>query len=471
MHVNSADKLLFFALLLLLLCLPLPMGSNRTWAWALMEIGVQLLSLAWLMLAAMRKASVTLAWRRAWPAILVFQLWLLYLCLQIVPLPQSWIQYLSPHAFDAYMALPESAKPLYGYTLSLDPWATESFLLRSWAYFLLFCLVLLLVRTVSRIKLLMMVLVFSGVFQALFGSFMVLSGVEYLLFESKEGFLGKATGTFVNRNHLAGYLNICLALGIGLLVAGGGDARAVHWRQSVRNGLRFLLSGKMRLRIFLVFMAIGLVMTHSRMGNAAFFSSLLITGGIWLFIRRQRPKRGAIIVLGSILVLDMLVMGHWFGLDKVVERLQNTTAQSETRDEVVRDSIQYARDFWLTGSGAGGFYSTYPKYMGEGVRASYRYAHNDYLQFFLETGLIGVVLMGYLSLISLYCAFKAMVVRTHRMLRAAAFASFMGTLAILIHSSVDFNLQIPSNATLYVVMLAMAWLSLMFPRNKPDVSD
>jgi O-antigen ligase len=471
MHAGSADKSLFYGLLLLLLCLPLPMGSNRTWAWAFMEIGVQVLAFVWLLLAALQKTSVTLAWRKAWPAIVVFLLWLLYVLLQIVPLPLSWISYLSPHAFGVYTNLPDSAESLHGYTLSLDSWATRSFLLRSWAYFLLFCLVLLLVRTVSRIKILVISLVISGVFQALFGSFMVLSGVEYLLFESKEGFLGKATGTFVNRNHLAGYLNMCLALGIGLLVTGGGDNQAIHWKQSVRNVLRFLLSGKMRLRLFLVFMAIGLVMTHSRMGNSAFFVSLTVTGVVWLFLRRKKPSRNTMLVLASILVLDMLVMGHWFGLGKVVERLQHTSTQTETRDDVVKDSIPYVKDFWLTGSGAGSFYSTYPKYTSEGVRAYYRYAHNDYLQFLVETGVIGLVLMGVLSLASLYCAIKAMATRSHPNLRAAAFASFMGILAILIHSSVDFNLQIPSNAAMYIVLLALAWLAIGFPGNRSSGAE
>ena len=40
----------------------------------------------------------------------------------------------------------------------------------------------------------------------------------------------------------------------------------------------------------------------------------------------------------------------------------------------------------------------------------------------------------------------------------------MGITAILIHSSVDFNLQIPANAMLFMVLLAFAWLSLYMDR-------
>ncbi len=461
MRGKSHDKILFYAFLLLLLWLPLPMGSNRTWAWAFMGIAVQLLAMAWLVLALLGRSSLTTAFRRAWPVLLMFLLWLAWLVLQIAPLPPAAIEFLSPAAADLYRSLPDDA----GWrTLSLDPWASRSFLLRSWSYFLLFVLTLLLVRTTGRIKTLVFVLILSGVFQALFGNFMVLSGVERLLFEAKEGFIGRTTGTFTNRNHLAGYLNMCLALGIGWLVAGGRSKVTTHWKQQVRNLLSFLLSEKMRLRIFLVFMAIALVMTHSRMGNTAFFSSLLITGGIWLFLRRRRPNRGAVIVLVSILALDVLVMGHWFGLEKVVQRLQETSAERETRDDVVRESLPYARDFWLTGSGAGSFYSTFPKYMEEGSVLPYRYAHNDFLQFFLETGAVGFLLAAALALSGFHAAWRVMATRSHHYLRSLGYGSFMGMLALMIHSSTDFNLQIPSNAALFVVLLALAWLAHGFPR-------
>ncbi len=446
-------------MLFLVLWLPLPMGSNRTWAWSLMEMAVQLLAMAWLILALRGRVSITPAFRRARPALFLFLLWLIYLVLQITPLPLAWIEALSPGAAGIYHMLPEQGYSTDGYTLSLDRWASHSFLLKSWAYFLLFCLMLLLVRTTPRIKILVFALVLSGVFQALFGSFMVLSGVERLLFDGKEGFIGNATGTFVNRNHLAGYLNMCLAMGIGWLVAGGRENKITHWKQRIRNWLSFLLSGKMRLRIFLVFMAIALVMTHSRMGNTAFFSSLLIAAVVWLFMRRQRPKRSALLVLLSILLLDIFILGHWFGLDKVMDRLQNTSVQIETRDDVVKESMAYAKAYWATGSGAGSFYSTYPGFMGEGSKLSYRYAHNDYLQFILEVGVVGILLVSLLVLSAVYCALRAMATRNHPYLRSLGFGSFMGMLAILIHSSVDFNLQIPSNAALFVILLALAWIA------------
>ncbi len=83
---------------------------------------------------------------------------------------------------------------------------------------------------------------------------MTLSGVEYGFFMEKEHYRGVATGTFVNRNHLAGYLEMALALGIGLLMADLGGKKALNWRQRLRGFAESLLSSKIRLRVFLAVM-------------------------------------------------------------------------------------------------------------------------------------------------------------------------------------------------------------------------
>jgi hypothetical protein len=47
-----------------------------------------------------------------------------------------------------------------------------------------------------------------------------------------------------------------------------------------------------------------------------------------------------------------------------------------------------------------------------------------------------------------------------------AFASVMGIIALLIHSTVDFNLQIPANAATFMVILALAWIALSLERKE-----
>jgi uncharacterized membrane protein len=197
------------------------------------------------------------------------------------------------------------------------------------------------------------VLVFSGTLQAIYGSLMVLSGLEYGFFIKKFIGQGVGTGTFINRNHLAGYLNICLAVGIGLMIAKLGGEATHTWRQWLRSVARLLLGEKARLRIYLIIMVIALVLTRSRMGNTAFFAGTLIVGTLGLLLMRNAP-RSTMLFLASVIALDLLIVGTWFGVDQVAQRIQQTEVTSnaenvlptEDRDEVSQTSLALARDYF-----------------------------------------------------------------------------------------------------------------------------
>jgi hypothetical protein len=45
------------------------------------------------------------------------------------------------------------------------------------------------------------------------------------------------------------------------------------------------------------------------------------------------------------------------------------------------------------------------------------------------------------------------------MMRGMACGILMAIVAILLHTAIDFNLQIPANAATFVVILAMAWVA------------
>ncbi|WBA82593.1 hypothetical protein [Endozoicomonas sp. GU-1] len=66
-------------------------------------------------------------------------------------------------------------------------------------------------------------------------------------------------------------------------------------------------------------------------------------------------------------------------------------------------------------------------------------------------------------LASAWHAIATMRQRRNRMMIGMGFTAFMGILTIMIHSSMDFNLQIPSNAAYFVVMMALALLARYMP--------
>jgi putative inorganic carbon (HCO3(-)) transporter len=468
---NSAS--LYLGLLVLLVLAPLPKGSVPTWAWTLLVVALCLLSTGWVLLWLRGRCELTPAFRHARWALLALLLWCLWVGLQLVALPAGLVQSLSPKAHETHglaaaaLGLPLPAR----LTLSLDPHATLDFLLKSVAWSAAFALTLLLVNCHRRLELLLQTLVICGMLQALYGSVMVLSGLEYGFLSKKAFNLGLATGTYVNRNHLAGYLNLCLAAGIGLMIARlGGDA--VHtWRQRLRSIARLLLGEKARLRIYLIVMVIGLVLTRSRMGNTAFFAGTLIVGALGLLLMRGAP-RSTMLFLASLVVLDVLIVGTWFGVDQVAQRIQATEVTTnaenvlptEDRDEVSRAALPYLKDFMLTGSGGGSFYVVFPRYHNDKLNGFYDFAHNDYVQIAAETGVMGLLLCGAVVLGALWQALRSMRLRRDSLMRGTAFGVTMAICWLLIHSSVDFNLQMPATSFTTAVILALAWIAASLRR-------
>lgn len=455
-NFKSHDRLIYIGFLVLIAWLPLPLGSNRPWAWAVMEVWVYVLAILWLLAFLFHKVRITGTFKSAKAVIVLLFLWLIWILIQITPLPVSWVAILSPMEASHYEIIPAAATDLV--TLSVDPHATKAGFLKSLAYVLIFCLTLLLIRRRRRVRQLAYVLIFSALYQAVYGSLISLSGVEYAFFVDDVGTFDLATGTFVNRNHFAGYLVMCLSVGIGIMISSLDTGSGYTWKQHLRNILRLTLSAKLRLRLYLVIMVIALVLTHSRMGNTAFFSSLIIAGGLGLILSHH-ATRSTIILLTSLIIIDILIVGTWFGVEKVVKRIEETRLVTETRDEVDIYAIEQWTDYKWKGSGLGSFYTVFPKYRKQDVAGYYDHAHNDYFEFGTETGIIGLTLLGLVVLLSLSVSIFAQYKRKDPLMRGLSFASIMGITAILIHSTVDFNLQIPSNAATFMLLLAFAWIS------------
>jgi len=144
-----------------------------------------------------------------------------------------------------------------------------------------------------------------------------------------------------------------------------------------------------------------------------------------------------------------------------VQRIENTTEQSEDRDEVARYTLDMWKDYPVLGAGLGSFQVVFPRYSREATSTGlYTHAHNDYLQLAAETGVIGIALLGLMVLMSFIAALRAQYLRQDPVMRGISFAAIMGTIALMMHSAVDFSLHMPANALTFMVLLGFGWLSL-----------
>ena len=208
-------------------------------------------------------------------------------------------------------------------------------------------------------------------------------------------------------------------------------------------------------------MVIALVLSRSRMGNISFFASLLGAGAIGLLLAK-RATRSMVILLASLVAGDVFFVGTYFGTQRVIERIAQTDMQTEDRGEVAVWTLNMWKDYPVFGSGLGSFPVVYPRYAGQKAYWTYTHAHNDYLEFGAETGAVGLALLASIVLLSLAAALRAQYLRRDPLMRGLSFAAIMGIGSLLLHSFVDFSLQIPANALTFMLLLAFAWISLRY---------
>ncbi|MGH8507086.1 MAG: O-antigen ligase family protein [Stenotrophobium sp.] len=451
-----ADRILFAALLLLLLWLPLPWGSNRPWAEAVFGILVGLLGVAYLLTQIFARGDAAFSPQTyVWP-LLLWLVWLVWVALQMVPMDFARLQALSPAAARFYAsAFPVSHAQLF-WPLSVFPNLTWHRWLLSLGYFSLYVLTLGLARDRNRLQTLANTLVMSALFQAVYGGVMVLSRVEYGFFEHKTAYLGLATGTFVNRNHLAGYLELGAAIALGLILADLRVADLGNWKKRARYFLQFLFSTRLRIRVVLAVIVVGLVLTRSRGGNLAFFGALVVAAPIYIFLKERRLFLKSLVLFISLLAVDVWIVSGWFGLDKVVTRVEQTHTETEVRSYAFAAYPALIEKYKQTGSGLGTFATVFAPAQPANSWGYFDHAHNDYAEFLIETGVPGALILLVLVGITSLHALRVILRRNDRLRVGMCFAFLMGTAELAAHSFTDFNLQIPANAATYVVMMAMA---------------
>lgn len=323
--------------------------------------------------------------KKAWAVILLFTLVIVWQIVQLIPLDRETLAILSPERALYYWPI----SPPQKLSISFSELPTIRNILLSSAYLMIFLLTIGLLNSTKRLSYFLYTLVVLGSLQAIYGSTSVLSGYNSVLgFEKPETYAGHATGTFFNYNHYANLLTICASATIGLLLSGHNQPITNQWKQRIRELIKILLDKKLVFRIALTLMVIAIVLSKSRMGNSAFFFSLMTGGMIWLSLSGKLNK-GFLGLFISMLVIDVFIISHWFGLLQLLERFETTELDLENRTLATPYLIAMFNDFKLTGVGSGQFEFVFPLYNQMNTDKFYNEAHNDYLQFLIELGIIG----------------------------------------------------------------------------------
>jgi len=265
------------------------------------------------------------------------------------------------------------------------------------------------------------------------------------------------SGTYVNRNHYAGLLELGLPLTLTAAIAlwsGSGErARSRHHRHSrAERGLGSALKAGALLLATACLLA-GVVTSLSRMGFMTTLVSVATVSIGWLLSRRQQGRRQTwmwSIPLVLPLAIVLLIATNGMVL-RFADSANNGDISADGRMQIWRETLRLISAYPWTGAGLGTFeHALYPFRVALSTSAV-DYAHNDYLQILSELGIVGLALTLALAAVIAWRAATAAFQRgPSAWLGMGLLASL---LALALHSLVDFNLYVPANA------LALAWLA------------
>lgn len=280
------------------------------------------------------------------------------------------------------------------------------------------------------------------IYGAALASFALIQGIAsngklYWLRQPRMG--GWIYGPYVNHNHYAGLMEMLVPIPLVLSLSHLASARS-----------RNLAAAAAAVMVGTIFLC------GSRGGMLAISVELLILA---TFVIRQKLRTRA--TIGAVLFLTIVVgLLTWIGGGDLTRRIASvgpsSDITSDVRANINRDTFRMFLKNPISGWGLGNFPVVYPQFRTFYTDFFVNEAHNDYLQLLAETGLLGFAIVACFITIACKKAFTKSRNWSSELSGAMALACLLGLSGILVHSAVDFNLQIPANAALFYVLCTVA---------------
>ncbi|MDD5544825.1 MAG: O-antigen ligase family protein [Acidobacteriia bacterium] len=494
-------KFLHYSLLFILVAAPFAFGAVEPWAYGLMNALALGLLLLW---------SLERLWKKdlppiAFPKTLMFMLGFLAVALlQLVRLPAAVVGFLSPAhiSFLRQMNLGAFDSATTGSaTLSLDPYLTSLAVVNLVCLLIyLFLFVQMLNQSAAQVRvevdsasrhansavaageneehseqdsseeaseegsrhhwrrestppfltILVFTIIIAGFVMALFGILEKLSGAKEIYWVRTLTHGGNLMGPFVNRDHFAGWLEMPFGLTLGLILFL--RRRVPYWWllafSAVLMGTAILYSGSRGGMLCFAFQLVSAAILAFSTNEFNFSDSSFSLQAWRDSVRAFAP----LLVIAGILVAVVLSIAY-VGPDAVLGRLQDQLS-ADQRLPVWHDTLGIVKAYPLLGSGLGSFRTIFPHFQNHDYASRYLQAHNDYLQLLSETGIVGALL----ALAALFAVLTSGFLNCFHGSRfsiGARLGAILGILGLLLHSFFDFNLQIPSNALMFLVLCAV----------------
>ncbi len=327
-------------------------------------------------------------------------------------------------------------------TISFDPFATQVSALHFLAFSIFFAAFLTYIDSVERLRKLVYVITIFGF---VFAFFAILQAVLspnkiYGIYEPR---FAVPFGSFVNRHNFAAYMEMTLALPLGLMFVGavGRDKRLIYITAIGLMGIALLLSGSrggfvsLLAEIFFLVILTTKTKSSAQMAVKISFAVLLV----------------AVIVFGAILI----------GGESSLTRFAETAASkdfSTNRTHIWNVTLSIIKNTLPFGAGLGAFGAAYTPYDSLSGVERVEQAHNDYLQVLADAGIVGL-LLGAFFIYDLFKTGLRNAKTSNKFRRGVAVGALAGCFAILVHSLFDFVLHITAVAMLFITLVSLVVVS------------
>lgn len=259
-------------------------------------------------------------------------------------------------------------------------------------------------------------------------------------------FVTRGSATYVNPNHLAGFLGMTIPLAFAYTLMS-----------------RFKPAMKVFFAYCVLTMMVGIGVSISRGGMIATGATLLVFCLVLLFQRGYWLP--ALSVLTGLIVLGAIFGSEFGSVQKRFNEAVKGGQLADARAEYWPAAIQIFKLHPWWGGGPAQFDADFARYRPPPVQMRPVYAHNDYLNTLCEWGATGLAIIAAVCALLYYGAVKTWPALrkadletggSHKSSKSAfLMGACMGLLAILFHSVVDFNMHVPANAIIAVTLMAL----------------
>jgi O-antigen ligase len=311
----------------------------------------------------------------------------------------------------------------------------------------------------------------AGCVYAAYGILALLFDPTEILWREKTAYVGSLTATFINRNTAATYFGSCAVIWLVLLMSAirrNLPPGRIRWREVPENLLREMHRDVL-VRFVMLFVCLSaMFMTGSRGGVLISLGVLVVT--FMIFFGRDMPRGLGFVVALLVCIAVGLLMLFVLG-GNVGNRIDMQGLSDAGRLSAYRSTLRIISDNPWFGTGLGTFVYAFPPYRGSEIslRGIWDRAHSTPLELASDMGIPLALIVSFAWIIALVVLTLAL--RGHRRTMGAPLSALAVSLIALLHSSIDFSLQIAGYSIVVFALLGMGLSQAVASRDRGELRD